>query len=455
MVGLRRLLERAALLLALAGGQVAAEPVALGPEAMRQLAAEAIEAGQPELALPITAALLDRDAEDGAALLLRARALRDSGRYDEAADAARAAWGLSETGATRHLSALAMAQALASSQRRTRAQWWLRRAVHHAPTPEMRRRAIEDFRYVQARNPWSTEFSFSIAPRSNVNNGSARSATRLYDLPLDFRLDGSAQALSGTEVAGGANTRYRLSESRLHRTDLLLRAHYRTYRLSSEARSKAPNAKGSDFAFGSLAASFAHEARRDAESPPWWVAASAGQTWYGGDPYTRFLQLSGTQNWTLGSRTGANLSVTAEGQQGLGGTPDSRSLRVGAGVTRVLDGGSRLRLGLAATASRSDAASREFDRIEASARLSLARPVLSMDLNMGFTIAEDHFPQAVFGTGSRTDSEIALEITADLPAIEYHGFIPSLTLRAARTDSNLGLHDTEEVGLQLGWRSAF
>ena len=435
-------------------GAARAEPVAMGPDALRQLAAEAIGTGQTRLALTLTDALLDRDAGDGGALLLRSRALRDTGRAEEAAAAARGAWRLSDTGAARHLAALAMAQALASDGRRTQAQWWLRRAAHHAPTAAMRQRAIEDFRYVRARNPWATELSFSIAPESNVNNGSMRSTTRLYDLPFDFRLSGSAQALSGTEIAAGLVTRYRLNESRRHKTDLLLRVHQRTYRLSEEARAKAPDVRGSDFAFGTLSATLAYEARRAPDGPPHWIAATAGQTWYGGDPYTRFLRLSGAQNWALDPRTGAQLALSVEGQQGVGG-PDSRKLRVSAGLTRILGDGHRLRLRLAAVASRSASAAREYDRLEAEARLALGRPVLGMELDMGLTLAEDRYPQAVFGSGTRRDAEIGLDITADLPGLDYHGFIPSVTLRAARTDSTRSLHDTEVLGLELGWRSAF
>ncbi|KPQ22275.1 MAG: hypothetical protein HLUCCA24_00375, partial [Rhodobacteraceae bacterium HLUCCA24] len=358
MIGLRRLLALAALAAALAPRPSQAEGTALTPEALRELAATAIAEGRSGAALTLTQALLARDPDDGGALILHARALRDSGNFAPAAQAARRAWRLSETDAARHMASLAMAQALASSGQRTRAQWWLRRAAHHAPTPAMRQRAVQDFRYVQARNRWATALSVSVGPRSNINNGSAHETTRLYDLPYDFRLSGEAQALSGTELSLGVSTRYRLSESRQHKTDLLFRAHQRIYRLTDEARAQAPGVEGSDFAFGSLSATLAHEARDAGASGPHGFAATLGQTWYGGEPYMLFAQLSANRHWAISPRTGAHASVTLEGQAGQGGTADSRKLRLASGVTRAIGGGHRLHLGVIGTASRSEDAAR-------------------------------------------------------------------------------------------------
>jgi hypothetical protein len=38
---------------------------------------------------------------------------------------------------------------------------------------------------------------------------------------------------------------------------------------------------------------------------------------------------------------------------------------------------------------------------------------------------------------------------------EYYGFIPTITLEASRTESNIGLYEVNRYGLQLGIRSAF
>jgi hypothetical protein len=453
-------LIRALAALVLAGAVQApasmADSIAVSAMELRSLAATALQRGRPELALSYAEALLDRDRSDIDALLLRSRAARDLGDTGLARRSGTEAWRVAEAADDRHAAALVTAQALATAGRRTQAQWWLRRAAHTAPTPDARQRAIRDFRYVRARNPWATDLSFSVAPSSNVNGGSARATTRLYDLPFDFRLAGQARALSGTEIAAGISTRYRIAGSaRGDRTEVLLRANYRTYRLSEAARQQAPNARGSDFAFGSLAFTLAREWRPGDARLPAQVSATLGQTWYGGAPYMRFVRAAGARNWALDQRTAVHLSLSAEAQQGHGSTADSHKLRLSTGTTRVLSGGHKLRLSVAATASRSDATTRDYDRLEADARLALARPVLGLDLGVGVTVAHETYEGAFFGMQGRDDTEIAIEVTADLPAVEYHGFIPSLTLRGTRNQSSVALYDTEQLGLEIGWRSAF
>lgn len=453
-------LIRAFAALILAGAMPApastADTVAVSAGELRSLAATAQERGRPELALSYAEALLDRDRRDVDALILRSRAARDLGHTGLARRSGGQAWRSADAADDRHAAALVTAQALATSGRRTQAQWWLRRAAHTAPTPAARQRAIRDFRYVRARNPWATELSFSVAPSSNVNGGSARSTTRLYNLPFDFRLAGQARALSGTEIATGVSTRYRIAGSaRGDRTDVTFRANYRTYRLSEAARDQAPDASGSDFAFGSLAVTLAQEWRPGNARLPAQVSATLGQTWYGGDAYMRFVQAAGTRHWALDRRTAVHLALFAETQQGQGATADSHRLRLSTGTAHVLSGGHRLRLSVAATASRSDAATRDYDRLEADARMALARPVLGLDLAMGVTLARETYEGSFFGTQGRDDTEIAIEITADLPAVEYHGFIPALTLRGTRNRSSVALYDTEQIGLEIGWRSAF
>jgi len=445
--------------LALAAALVATPPPATAQEQtltarqMKEAAALSISAGRPDQAVLLADALLQRDPQDIQALLLRARASRDLGRYAASRQAARAAWRGADAPLERYGASLAMAQALASDGRRLPAQWWLRRAAHHAPDPQLRARALRDFRYVRERNPWSTELHFAIAPRSNINNGSANDTVQLYGLPFDFQLSGAAQALSGTEISGGIATRYRLGEAGPARTELLFQLHHRTYRLSDEARRKAPGVDGHDFAFSAATAGLAHS--RPAGQGRVQGAIIAGRTWYGGDPYMQLLRLAGARQWALGQRTGLTLSLAAEAQQGLGRAEDARVLRLGTGLVRVIEGGHRLHLDLGAERSHSDADWLDYSAVSAGLRLDLARPVLGLELEMGLSARYRQHDSSRFTTSGREETEIAAEITAILPGVEYYGFVPSLTLRAARTESSVALYDSEETGLHLGFRSAF
>lgn len=201
-----------------------AQAQTLTADQMRGAAVSAIGEGQPELALQIATALLTRDAQDVTALILKARAARDLGQFDIAHPAAAQAWQQAATPQERYDSARVMAQVLASQNQRTRAQLWLRRAVQHAPDEQMRQAAVRDFRYVSARNRWNTQLNLSLAPNSNINNGSVRESTQIYDFfSQDYvtaRLGGAARALSGIEASLGATLRYRLLETETFRTDL-------------------------------------------------------------------------------------------------------------------------------------------------------------------------------------------------------------------------------------------
>ncbi len=449
-----RLVAALALVLACAG-PAATQRVEIGPDALRDQAARAAAAGFSQRALSYSDALLQRDPQDIGAWLIRAQAARDMGRYDDSRGAARRAWGLAGTDRQRYAASLAMAQAQSSAGNRISAQWWLRRAVQNAPDPAARARAVRDFRYVRARNPWAADFSFSIAPRSNVNNGSARATTRLFDLPFEFQLDGSAQALSGIEIAGGANLRYRLDQDSTHRSDLLLRFHHRGYALSDAAKAQAPGVSGSDFAFSSVSIGLVHETRPPGRGAPRKTHGVVGRTWYGGDPYMQFVQLGLTQHFALTPRTGAALGLGVEAQQGLSRASDSRSVQLGADLVRVMAGGHRLHLGLDGLVSRAHSANLDFDKLAVSAGLDLARPVLGMQLSMGMTASVKDHDRSALSAAGRHDEELALRVTADFPAVDYYGFIPSATVSAARTRSDIDLYDTNEVGLEIGFRSAF
>ncbi len=449
-----RMVATLALVLSCAGPAVS-QRVEVTPDALRDQAALAAATGMSRRALSYSDALLNRDPQDIGALLIRAQAARDMGRYARSRKAARRAWGLAETDRQRYAAALAMAQAQSSGGRRTAAQWWLRRAVQNAPDDTARARAVRDFRYVRSRNPWAADFSFSIAPRSNVNNGSARSTTQLFDLPFEFQLDGSAQALSGIEVTAGANLRYRLDESRTHRSDLLFRLHHRTYALSDAAKAQAPGVSGSDFAFSSASIGVVHETRPDNRGAPRQFHGIIGRTSYAGDPYMQFVQLGATQHFGLSPRMGADFSLGVEAQQGLSRGSDARSVQLGAGLTRMLAGEHRLRLSVDGRVNRSDSANLDFDKLAVSARLKLARPVLWMQLSMGLSGSVKDHDRSPLSANGRHDEELAIEVTAGFPSVDYYGFIPSATVRAARTRSDIGLYDTNELGVEIGIRSAF
>ena len=154
------------------------------PDQLRIMAANSIVNGNPTQGYEMAQALLARDPNDVEALIIRARAARDLGKLTEALSTARKAWFGAQNASERFGASMVMAQTLSTNGAKTRAQLWLRRAAQNAPSEEFKQVAVRDFRYVQRTNPWSTELSFSASPSSNINNGSTRTTTRLFDLPF-------------------------------------------------------------------------------------------------------------------------------------------------------------------------------------------------------------------------------------------------------------------------------
>ena len=427
----------------------------LSPDDMRRAAVQAVRARQPAVALRISDALLQRDPDDVAALIIRSRALRDLGRADEAYELARRAWDLADEDSLKYNAALVAAQALSTEGRRTRAQLWLRRATQHAPSERHRQAAVRDFRLVRSINPLQLQLGFHVAPNSNVNNGSIHDSSPLFGWPVEFDLFGTARALSGVEYGAQVAGRYRLVDTPTRRDDLNFQLAHTGYTLSSEAREIAPDAEGSDFATTTAMLGYSHSAPLAALRGPYRVDASLGQTWYGGDPLLRFYRLGVQQTVPLTPATAGTVSLSHEWQQGFGGRDDARHATLGASVDHRLESGHRLTVGLGYTDARADAAGLAFHQTRLHARLTLARPVMNMALDFGLSAAAKEYPVSVHSADGRQERTVTADVTATFLGIEYYGFSPSLTASYSRTDANVKLYDRENFGIQLGIRSAF
>ncbi len=440
---------------ALAATTGASAQVTLSPAEMRELAGQAVLQGQAALAFDLSGALIARDATDLNAHLIRSRAARDLGRNEDALTHARTAWSLSGNEDERYAAALAVAQALSSSGRRTAAQLWLRRAVQIAPNEALRQQAAQDFRYVRGRNPWSTSLSFSVSPSSNVNNGSRNDTSELFDLPFEFQLEGEARALSGIEIATGFSTRYRLVATDRKRTDLQFGARHRTYVLSDEAKDIAPDADGADFATTSAFVGLAETYRLPNPQAQVGWNIRFGQTWYGGDELLRYGRLGGIYQHAVGEDGLASVSLNRETQDGLNGRDDASiwTARIGYGMR--LANGDRVSLSTTLTRAESDADYLDYTQRAVGVRYSLAEPVGPARLEFGLTVGDKVHDRSDLTSDGRKERSVEATVTAVLPDLDYYGFIPTMTLRMERTDANIDIYETESVGIQLGVRSAF
>lgn len=425
-----------------------AEPHQLSAEQTRNLGIQSYNAGEYAVTLQISDALLKRDPKDRMALVLRSRALRGLGRPSEAIAPSAAAWALSTKDTEKYVAAMGMAQALASDGKRTRAQFWLRRAADLAPNGPAKLAAMNGYQYVKSRNPLSLSFSGSLAPSSNVNNGST--ATKLGS----FTLTGASVALSGIEATLGFGARYMLPPSETQQTELTFSAIGQTYKLSSKAKSLSPTSKGSDFAYGALEVGVAH--RRRAGEAGLSLGATLGRNWYGGTSLSDYLRLDGGMQWLLNPTTQADLSLQAETQNRFDGpNRDATILGVTGAVTRIMANKDSLRF----SANLRDTQSKAYwiDHRAVSLRIDYAKAsaVQGIGLSGGVNFETRDYDASILPPTGRNDRKIGMNITAAFNNWDYLGFVPSLELTAERNASNISLYERREFGLAFGIKSAF
>ncbi|MFK7837970.1 MAG: surface lipoprotein assembly modifier [Sulfitobacter sp.] len=433
---------------------------ALSPDELRALAATALKQEQPGVARRYAEALIARDANDLNAHLILARAARDMGDMRPARAAAHTAWSLAKTDAQHYASALITAQVLASDGKRTRAQLWLRRAVQHAPNDALRARAKRDFRYVKQRNPWKTDLTFTFAPNTNINNGSAQDRSRLnyalseqiFGQEIEAELSETAQAISGIEIGGSVRTRYRFSQTPTTAHDAKLSLSYRTFSITDDLSDD--SIKGSNFAFGTVAAGYGYRRLNMERKGELALDIEAGQTWYGGSRYASYLRTQAQQTVRVSQQQKLRFGANLERLWGQA-TPDLDTFGVSASLTQAFASGNSGFLGLYATQTRSPNPGSEYTEVTLRTGIALAKPIMGAAVQFGLGASWRDYDISRDSRDGRQDSRVFADVTATFKDIDYYGFNPTMTLSASTTDSNVALYDVNRVGLNIGIRSAF
>jgi len=470
-----------ALALAMAQGASAqdtgkAERLHLSVEQM-QLAAELnLRNGNVERALAFADALLGRDAQDVTALLIRSHALRMKGEFSPAQAAARTAWRLADSDNLKFNAATLMAQSLSSEGKRTRAQLWLRRAREVAPTEQHAAQAAQDFRYVRQRNPWQTHLSFSLAPNSNINNGSANDRsvalyqvfTPLFGSGTQVDLGASSQALSGFEAGVDLQSRYRFHQTERTAHDLRMGLSYRTYMLSNSAQNdldaedadlvaqgRAPrDIKGSDYSYGTVQLGYGYKHLREDRRGEFSANIDLGQSFYGDKRYQTFWRAGLGQSYyastTLKYTFGAEADIR-RAQRGI--DYDRFSMR--AGMSRKLANGNGLFLGAQVSTLTSNTARAEYDELRLSSGYVLGKDIMGTGLQFGINTSFRDYDISPDDPSGRRDFTVGGQVTATFRQIEYLGFNPTLSLEATTTNSNIGRYDVDRIAVSVGIASSF
>ncbi len=410
--------------------------------------------GRPEIALALARALVERDARDADALVLLAAALQHTGAFDEARAVAHAAYAAADTDEQRFEAAMLAGRSDFHRGAHSRAQLWLRRAAHSAPDAEAREAAERNFNHARRANPLDLRASLGITASSNINDGTSTEVIDLFGIP--FRLQGASRALSGIEFALDMRLRYRIAETARSNTALTAALSSRSYRLSSDARAQAPEARASDYAFQSAEVGIVHRMAVADNTAVHEIAGRFGRSWYGGDPLSDFAQLELSRMVQL--RPGTSLRFALSGQHQRRHDSAARSATVlGAQVeaAHVLDSGANLLVMAAFRQTDAQASHVRNTAQRALVSYTMAEPVAGMRLTSSVDLEQRRFPADAMQPDGRRDLRGTLGLSASFETIEYMGFSPSLNVRYSRTRSNVAVHERRSIDVFMGVNSRF
>lgn len=442
------------LIAAVLAGPVSAESLELTPEGMRQAALLLLERGEAGQALRFATALLARDPQDIDALVLKSRAERDLGDYPAAVQSGRAAWQHASSATERHMAALAVAQGLASGDRRLAAQVWLRRALEHAPDAASRKAAARDLRYVRTRTRLALKFDLDLRPSSNVNGGSSARILEFHGIPLVLSPD--ARALSGWQGQVGVTGSFRLAESRDAKTDLRFGLMNRSVRLSDAAKAAAPMARGSDYGFTAVELGLDQAWKLPQPGSEVTLSGTFGQNWFGGEAMSRYGRLEFGMTRSLGPKVAGRLGLSAERQMRVDSADRSATvLGLSLGAMRKLGNGDRMQVSAELRDTRSDAS--DVDHLTKGLTLSWTKadPVMGIGLSASLGVTVDDFARSRYTSDGRHDLTGEANLSMAFETLDYMGFIPVMTLQAEKTRSNVSLYRSESVGIGFSIRSSF
>lgn len=456
-----RILWLAVLVCGLSTGVSAQEsgPVILTPTQAKNLAINALEAGDPGTAIELAKQVLKSDPNDALAYYIIAKG---HSRLDDpvlARKAAGYAYRNAETGPARFEAAQLAARMAFEGESYSLSQLWLRRTAIHAPTERDKQLVAEDYRILRRVNPWSLRLRADIRPSDNVNNGSDTSRNIIDGVPDDGTISGAGLALSGLIGSLDIAPSYRLHRGENSQTNLGARFYAERVSLSDSAKAKAPDATGSDFASTYAELSLDHVVGTNNGRDRLGFGLALGESWYGGERNYRFARLKARHDWTPGKTSRFGLNAGAERRfASRYTTNDARVLSLGAEYARLLDNGDRLNLSLVLQDADAVSINGTYSTASMRASYTLGKAIgpvrLSMGLVMGYT-EYDAFLFSLSGAVPRTDKSLYGDVTLIFDRYDYAGFVPTLRLRSGRKDSNFSRFSSREVSVSLGVGSKF
>lgn len=440
------------------------------------LAAHALRAGNPDLALKLSRSLLEADRTNHVAWQLRAAAYANTGRLNLGRRSAARAFRHAPDDASRYQMAQMASRLAYQEGNPTLSQYWLRRTAIYAPDARAEQLIARDYKTLRQLNPWSFRLTGGVKPSNNVNNGSDAATLQVDGLGSHANhLGPRAIALSGTIATLDSAVSRRLAQNARSRTTLSARLFVQRVALSSDAKAKAQEAaalahttvpRNSDFGstYGEL--TLAHSFRTGAEDSggSGRIALTAATSWYGGTRNYNLAKLSASRGWRLSPQMRLTLSGSAEHRI----DPSRRSLAanvfgLGASLSRTLGNGDRLNVSLGLRDTQADL--RFSANQTATLRIGYAfdERIGPARVSTGLILGAADYPDQLIYTGSdwqlipggRQDTSAYADLNLFFEDYDYAGFAPNLRLRAGKRFSNVSKYDSSEFSVSLGIQSKF
>ncbi|MDX8354631.1 hypothetical protein [Cognatiyoonia sp. IB215182] len=453
-----------AVVMALSSGQALAQTTAAEIQADAEAA---LVSGDPAQTVILANQLLEDNPDSFAALFLLALAQSDLDLPREAAASASRAYRAAPSEETRLQTARLAATAHFRAEQFARAEFWFRRAANHIATEEDAEAIVRGFQRAREANPITTQYTASIAPSDNINDGSDASRLCFENLDgtcfieLDLRED--QLALSGLEYNGSASIRYRLSQTPRQTTTIggLVFGQGvvfsdETETLLSESESEiVRDLEPSDFS--AFLAQFSLEQQQTMFSPlgPTRIAYNYGRYWRGGDLLVDYHDLILGQIVPFeGGRSLALESSVRQQRAQAPGLIDSTIYDLSGSYQWRFDNRDVTTLTLA---GKYNDASEESTFVEYRLRsdYAIGRQIFETSWSTFAEIGYRSFDEFSSTLDGRRDRFARAGVTAVFEEISYFGFSPSMTLFASRTDSDVSFIDSSKVSLSFGIASNF
>ncbi len=425
-------------------------------------AREALASGNYPLALQLGMALLQANPNNGAAHYIVAAAQAGLGNGREARRAARKAFSNAKDGTDRFVAAQVAAKLSLQEKKYTLAQYWLRRSVDTAPSPQLRAQTIRDFRRVQGLKRVNWRASFSATPSDNVNSGTDEAYLIIDGLPVVGSLDGASRALSGVVAKADVQASYRLKQSSTALWQLTGRAYVREVALSSAAKAMAPTLSSSDLS----SATYDIGVVRFGKSGSGKTAGTSqlgfnlGRNISGRDPYGDYAKLSARRSFSLNESSRLSLGASYRKtlyKNAARNEADEYELRTD--YVQKLASGAQFSTGLVLGHVDSERGNSTNTSVTGYLSYDFAQKIgpakLSATLGARNTDYDIYRIGFIPVPGGRQDKNVFSKLDMRFVDYEVSGFIPTASLEYYKTTSNISRFETDGASLSIGFSSNF